>query len=72
MNKINIQEEERHGTPYFPFQAFSQKDTCGQYFAPYHWHEDRHKLLSPFKCAPPGAFKKPACPVANRFMLFLF
>lgn len=40
MNKINIQEEERHGTPYFPFQAFSQKDTCGQYFAPYHWHEE--------------------------------
>ena len=40
MNKINFREEERHGTPYFPFQAFSQKDTCGQYFAPYHWHDE--------------------------------
>ena len=40
MYKINIQEENPHGTPYFPFQALSQKDFCGQYFAPYHWHEE--------------------------------
>ena len=30
MYKINIQEENPHGTPYFPFQALSQKDFCGQ------------------------------------------
>ena len=40
MYKINIQEENPHGTPYFPFQALSQEDFCGQYFAPYHWHEE--------------------------------
>lgn len=44
MNKINIQEENPHGTPYFPFQALSQEDTCGQYFAPYHWHDEAEFL----------------------------
>lgn len=40
MNKIHLQKEKKHGTPQFHFQAFSQKDTCGQYFAPYHWHDE--------------------------------
>lgn len=44
MYKINIQEENPHGTPYFPFQALSQEDFCGQYFAPYHWHEETEFL----------------------------
>lgn len=44
MHKINIQEENPHGTPYFPFQALSQEDLCGQYFAPYHWHEETEFL----------------------------
>ena len=40
MNKHIITEETPHGTPYFPFQVMSQEDTCGQYFAPYHWHDE--------------------------------
>lgn len=44
MNKIHLidkgQEEGRHGTPQFPFQAFSQEDLRGQYFVPYHWHDE--------------------------------
>lgn len=45
MNKINTDsilgiQETAHGTPYFPFQALSQKDENGQYFAPYHWHSE--------------------------------
>lgn len=40
MNKIHLQKEAKHGTPQFHFQAFSQRDTCGQYFAPYHWHDE--------------------------------
>ncbi len=34
------EKEEAHGTPYFPFQAYSQEDTGGQFFAPYHWHDE--------------------------------
>lgn len=50
MNKIHssnfdhYMEQGHHGTPYFPFQAFSQEDNNGQYFAPYHWHEDMEIL----------------------------
>lgn len=44
MNKIHLQKEKKHGTPQFHFQAFSQKDTCGQYFAPYHWHDEAEFL----------------------------
>ena len=44
MNKIHLQKEAKHGTPQFPFQAFSQHDTCGQYFAPYHWHDEAEFL----------------------------
>lgn len=40
MNKINFTEELPHGSPYFPFQALSHEDTCGQYFTPYHWHDE--------------------------------
>lgn len=40
MNKINSKEEQKHGTPEFPFQAFSQEDISGQYFVPYHWHDE--------------------------------
>lgn len=44
MNKIHMtsegREEGRHGTPQFPFQAFSQEDLRGQYFVPYHWHDE--------------------------------
>lgn len=40
MNKIHLQKEQKHGTPQFQFQAFSQMDTCGQYFVPYHWHDE--------------------------------
>lgn len=45
MNKINAsnvlgQQEPAHGTPHFPFQALSQEDENGQYFAPYHWHSE--------------------------------
>lgn len=44
MNKIHLKEEGReegrHGTPQFPFQAFSQEDLRGQYFVPYHWHDE--------------------------------
>lgn len=44
MNKIHLQKEAQHGTPQFRFQAFSQRDTCGQYFAPYHWHDEAEFL----------------------------
>ena len=44
MNTIHLQKEAKHGTPQFPFQAFSQHDTCGQYFAPYHWHDEAEFL----------------------------
>lgn len=48
MDKINLhpdshnlgEKEAAHGTPYFPFQAYSQEDTGGQFFAPYHWHDE--------------------------------
>lgn len=40
MKKQYIPEENPHGTPYFPFQSLSQTDHCGQYFAPYHWHDE--------------------------------
>lgn len=40
MTKINSKEELPHGTPYFPFQALSQEDNYGQYFTPYHWHDE--------------------------------
>lgn len=39
MNKQNLQEKP-HGTPYFPFEAFSQFDSTGSYFVPYHWHDE--------------------------------
>ena len=31
MNKQTLQEKP-HGTPYFPFEAFSQFDSTGSYF----------------------------------------
>ena len=34
MNKINFREEERHGTPYFPFQAFSKKTPADSILLP--------------------------------------
>ena len=40
IKKQYIPEETPHVTPYFPFQALSQTDHCGQYFAPYHWHDE--------------------------------
>lgn len=48
MNKTNLhaglhaigEKESAHGTPYFPFQAYSQEDSGGQFFAPYHWHDE--------------------------------
>ena len=44
MNKIHLidkgQEEGRHGTPQFPFQAFSQEDLRGEYLVRYHWHDE--------------------------------
>lgn len=48
MDRINLQadlhalgeKEAAHGTPYFPFQAYSQEDAGGQFFAPYHWHDE--------------------------------
>lgn len=39
MNKQTLQEKP-HGTPYFPFESFSQTDLTGSYFAPYHWHDE--------------------------------
>ena len=39
MNKQTLQEKP-HGTPYFPFESFSQADLTGSYFAPYHWHDE--------------------------------
>ncbi len=44
MNKIHLEKEAHHGTPQFRFQAFSQRDICGQYFAPYHWHDETEFL----------------------------
>lgn len=32
MNKQTLQEKP-HGTPYFPFESFSQADLTGSYFA---------------------------------------
>lgn len=40
MEKIEFQEEEPHGTPYFPFESFSQEDSLGNYFVAYHWHDE--------------------------------
>lgn len=40
MNIKNYHENHSHGTPGFPFQAYSQEDLTGQYFVPYHWHEE--------------------------------
>lgn len=40
MKPSEIKEEEPHGTPYFPFEAFSQDDPLGNYFVGYHWHDE--------------------------------
>lgn len=44
MNKINSHEELPHGTPHFPFQAFSHVDTCRQFATFYHWHDEAEFL----------------------------
>ena len=40
MNNLSYHESHSHGPLGLPFQAYSQEDPCGQYFVPYHWHEE--------------------------------
>ena len=40
MNSLSYHESHSHGPLGLPFQAFSQEDPYGQYFVPYHWHEE--------------------------------
>ena len=40
MNSLSYHESHSHGSLGLPFQAYSQEDPYGQYFVPYHWHEE--------------------------------
>ena len=40
MNNLSYHESHSHDPLGLPFQAYSQEDPYGQYFVPYHWHEE--------------------------------
>lgn len=42
LDKAN--KEERHGSPGFSFYMYTHNDESGQFFAPYHWHEEMEIL----------------------------
>ena len=51
MNSLSYHESHSHGSLGLPFQAYSQEDPYGQYFVPYHWHEEVEFILPSIKKA---------------------